>query len=63
MFKFFKLFKESAMNLKGSGYTFLILNKEDKLEIMNFKNQDLPQLQGYIPLFVIDMWEHAYYLN
>lgn len=60
---FLKKFKESALNLKGSGYTFLILNKKNELEIMNFKNQDLPQLQGYIPLFVIDMWEHAYYLN
>ena len=60
---FFKLFKESALKLKGSGYTFLVLNKDDNLEILNFKNQDLPQYFGYIPLFTIDMWEHAYYLN
>ena len=60
---FFNMFKESALSLKGSGYTFLILNKNDELEIINTKNQDMPQLQGYIPLFVIDMWEHAYYLN
>ena len=60
---FFKLFKESALKLKGSGYTFLVLNRNDNLEIINFKNQDLPQYFGYIPLFTIDMWEHAYYLN
>lgn len=60
---FFKEFKDSALKLKGSGYTFLVLNENDELEIINFKNQDLPQFLGYIPLFTIDMWEHAYYLN
>lgn len=60
---FLSKFKESALSLKGSGYTFLVLNSNNELEIMNFKNQDLPQLLGYIPLFTIDMWEHAYYLN
>ena len=60
---FFKEFKDGALKLKGSGYTFLILNNNDELEIINFKNQDLPQLQGYIPLFTIDMWEHAYYIK
>ena len=60
---FLKEFKESALKLKGSGYTFLVLNMNDEIEILNFKNQDIPQLLGYIPLFTIDMWEHAYYLN
>lgn len=60
---FLKIFKETALNLKGSGYTFLILDSKNELEIMNFRNQDLPQILGYIPLFNIDMWEHAYYLN
>lgn len=60
---FFKLFKESALKIKGSGYTFLVLNAEDELEIINTKNQDMLQMLGNIPLFTIDMWEHAYYLN
>lgn len=61
--EFYALFKEKALTLKGSGYTFLVINKNKELEIINVKNQDLPILMGYIPLLNIDMWEHAYYLN
>lgn len=61
--EFYDLFKEKALTLKGSGYTFLVINKNKELEIINVKNQDLPILMGYIPLLNIDMWEHAYYLN
>lgn len=61
--KFLDLFKEMALKLKGSGYTFLVLNRDGGLEIINVMNQDLPILYGYMPLFNIDMWEHAYYLN
>lgn len=60
---FWKLFKEEALKLKGSGYTFLILKSNGELEIMNFSNQDMPLSYGYIPLFNVDLWEHAYYLN
>lgn len=60
MFK--KIFKETALSLKGSSYTYLIL-KKDKLEIINFYNQENPYSYNLIPLICIDMWEHAYYLN
>lgn len=57
------LFKESAMNLKGSGYTYLILDQDNNLQIMNFTNQDCPCFHNLIPLLCIDLWEHAYYIN
>lgn len=60
---FFISFKKKALKLKGSGYTFLVMNKHKELDIVNTFNQDTPLLKGYIPLFVIDLWEHAYYLN
>ena len=60
---FLKSFKNEALKLKGSGYTFLTINSDNNLEIINMKNQDIPLLYGYIPLLNIDLWEHAYYLN
>ncbi len=60
---FFIKFKEKALDLKGSGYTFLVINDKGELAIINLSNQDLPQSLGYVPLFNMDMWEHAYYLN
>lgn len=60
--EFWNKFKETALLLKGSGYTFLV-KSNNNLEIINFFNQDSPLLYGYIPLFNIDLWEHAYYLN
>lgn len=59
---FKRIFKESALQIKGSGYTYLVLNKT-KLEIINLKNQDNPYYYNLIPLLTIDMWEHAYYIN
>lgn len=59
---FKKKFKESALSLKGSGYTFLIL-KNNNLEIINLPNQETPYSYDQIPLIGLDLWEHAYYLN
>lgn len=60
--EFLEQFKKSALTLKGSGYTFLVID-HNKLKIVNLKNQDNPYYYNYIPLVGIDMWEHAYYLN
>lgn len=59
---FLQKLKEKALSLKGSGYTFLVINNND-LDIVNTKNQETPLQYGLIPLLNIDMWEHAYYLN
>lgn len=57
------LIKGKALQLKGSGYTFLVLKSNADLEIINTPNQVTPLSLGYIPLLNIDLWEHAYYLN
>lgn len=56
-------FKEQANILVGSGYTFLVVDDNDKLLIMNLPNQDTPYSYGYKPIMNIDLWEHAYYLD
>ena len=61
--KFWETFKQTALKLKGSGYTFLVLKNDGQLDIINVANQQTPLSMNYVPLFNVDMWEHAYYLN
>lgn len=56
-------FIKQAKLLVGSGYTFVVLNKDNNLEIINTSNQDTPYSYGLIPIMNIDLWEHAYYLD
>jgi len=56
-------FKQKAMTLFGSGWTWLVLNKEKELEIVQTKNQDSVISEGLIPLITLDVWEHAYYIK
>lgn len=57
-------FKDCATKLFGSGYTWLVFCKNEKmLKIINTANQDCVIEKGYFPLFLIDVWEHAYYLK
>ena len=63
----FEVFKEqftrAATTLFGSGWAWLVLNENKKLEIIQTKNQDCPLGIKEIPLLTIDVWEHAYYLK
>lgn len=46
----------------GSGWAWLVLDG-DKLKVVKTGNADLPLTKGIKPLLVIDVWEHAYYLD
>jgi len=56
-------FSTAAAKLFGSGWAYLALNKEDKLEIMQFSNAGAPFVEGKKALLTIDVWEHAYYID
>ena len=59
---FKELFSKAAATRFGSGWAWLILNKDGKLEVTSTPNQDTPLAEGK-PLLGLDVWEHAYYLN
>ena len=62
--KFKKQFNEAAITVEASGWCLLVYVPEFKrLEILQCeKHQDLT-LWGCVPLLVLDMWEHSYYLQ
>ena len=47
----------------GSGWAWLVTDKEGNLEVLSTPNQDSPVSLGKIVLLGNDVWEHAYYLN
>ena len=55
----------STVAVQGSGWGWLGFNKaEKKLQVATCANQDpLEATTGLVPLFGIDVWEHAYYLQ
>ncbi|KAB7506070.1 Superoxide dismutase [Mn] 1, mitochondrial [Armadillidium nasatum] len=55
----------ATVAVQGSGWGWLGYNKAQKrLQIATCANQDpLQATTGLIPLFGIDVWEHAYYLQ
>jgi len=55
----------STVAVQGSGWGWLGFNKAaGKLQIATCANQDpLEATTGLVPLFGIDVWEHAYYLQ
>ncbi len=59
---FKKQFVSAAAAQFGSGWAWLV-KKEDRLEILTTSNADTPVAHGIKPLFVVDVWEHAYYLD
>ncbi len=61
---FKKTFTEAAVTVFGSGWAWLVYNKEKKeLEVFHSKNQESPISFGLTPVLGIDVWEHAYYLK
>ena len=51
--------KDAALGRFGSGWAFLVKDKDGKLSIISTANQDSPISKGLAPIIGIDVWEHA----
>ena len=60
---FVEQFKTAATTQFGSGWAWLVLDKNNALKIVKTANADTPLVDGLKPLLTIDVWEHAYYLD
>ena len=56
-------FSNAGITRFGSGWAWLVLNGEKKLQVLSTPNQDSPLMDGQTPILGMDVWEHAYYLK
>lgn len=56
-------FTTAATSRFGSGWAWLVVNPDGKLEVTSTANQDTPISEGKTPILGIDVWEHAYYVK
>lgn len=62
--KFKKQFSEAASQVEASGWCLLVwTNRLKRLNILQCEKHQNLTLWGCIPILVIDMWEHSYYLQ
>ena len=55
--------KQAAVGKFGSGWAWLVADGDGILSIVQTANQDVPDLEDYTPILLVDVWEHAYYLQ
>lgn len=59
----FQKLHEEAVNHFGSGWAWLVLD-HGALRITSLHDADTPIVhEGMVPLFTLDVWEHAYYID
>ena len=56
-------FNQAGVKRFGSGWAWLVRNKQGNLQVISTANQDSPLLEGLYPIMGNDVWEHAYYLK
>lgn len=61
--KFVEEFKNAGATQFGSGWAWLVLDKDGKLKVTKTGNAETPFTKGQVPLLTMDVWEHAYYLD
>ncbi|MFA5591862.1 MAG: superoxide dismutase [Micavibrio sp.] len=60
---FKKQFIEAGAGQFGSGWAWLAMDADGKLEIMKTPNGENPVVHGKTALLGVDVWEHSYYID
>ncbi len=55
--------ERQAADLFGSGWVWLVLDRDGHLSVVSTKNAGNPLTDSLRPLLCIDVWEHAYYID
>jgi Fe-Mn family superoxide dismutase len=61
--KFKEEFAAKAVGTFGSGWAWLVQDKQGKLSLESTSNAAVPSTAGLKPLLTCDVWEHAYYID
>ncbi len=61
--KFKTDFVAAGVGQFGSGWAWLALDANGKLEIVKTANGENPLVQGKTPILGVDVWEHSYYID
>jgi superoxide dismutase, Fe-Mn family len=56
-------FTQTAITTFGSGWAWLVQDKEGALSIISTSNAGTPMTEGMTALLTCDVWEHAYYID
>lgn len=58
-----RTFADAAKGQFGSGWAWIVCNADGDLAVTATANEGNPLRDGCTPLFVCDVWEHAYYID
>jgi len=61
--EFKSTFVKSAAGNFGSGWTWLVKNRDGSVAVVNTGNAGTPLTDAVTPLLTVDVWEHAYYID
>lgn len=56
-------FRAAAVAVEGSGWAVLAASTNGELAVLQIEKHQNQVLPGWTPVFVLDVWEHAYYLK
>jgi Fe-Mn family superoxide dismutase len=56
-------FTTAAVTTFGSGWAWLVKDRDGRLDIVSTSNAGTPITENKTPLLTCDVWEHAYYID